>query len=172
MVALKGGRIEFGTSLTAKTSAGLVVYRRHQVGDVEVLLVHPGGPYWAKKDAGAWSIPKGEYGKGDDPATVADIEFGEEIGQPVPLGTRHDLGEVTQPGGKRVRAWAVEGDVDTTTVTSNEFEMQWPPRSGQMQRFPEVDRAAWFGLDEARVKILSGQIPLLERLQEMVLSTS
>ena len=156
----------------SKTSAGLVVYRRPGLDRLEVLLVHPGGPYWARKDAGAWSIPKGEYGADDDPAAVAETEFVEEIGQPAPAGARLDLGTVTQAGGKRVQAWAVEGDLDTATVSSNEFEMQWPPGSGSLQRFPEVDKAEWFALDDARAKILKGQLPLLERLHSAVLSGS
>lgn len=152
----------------SKTSAGLVVYRRNARHQLDVLLVHPGGPYWAKKDAGAWSIPKGEYGADDDPAAVAEKEFEEEVGQPAPPGARLDLGAVTQAGGKRVQAWAVEGDLDTSTVTSNEFEMQWPPGSGELRRFPEVDKADWFVLDEARTKIVKGQLPLLDRLQSLV----
>jgi predicted NUDIX family NTP pyrophosphohydrolase len=146
-------------------SAGLVLYRHGASGNLEVLLVHPGGPFWARKDAGAWSIPKGEYDEEhDDAAARAEQEFTEELGQTPPAGPRLDLGEVRQAGGKRVRAWAVRGDIDATATTSNTFEMQWPPRSGERRSFPEVDRAAWFDLDAARSKILAGQLPLLERL--------
>ncbi|MEY2471231.1 MAG: hypothetical protein QOK28_560 [Actinomycetota bacterium] len=146
-----------------KLSAALLVYRR--VGDgLEVLIAHPGGPYWAKKDDGAWSLPKGEYAEGEDPLTVARREFAEEIGQPAPTGDVTDLGEVRQAGGKRVRCFAVESDVDLSSLTSNEFEMEWPPRSGQRQRFPEVDRAEWVSADVARVKLVGGQVPLVDAL--------
>ncbi len=131
---------------------------------VEVLLVHPGGPYWAARDEGVWSIPKGEMTADDEPGRVAAREFHEELGQPVPPGARVPLGEVVQAGGKRVVAWAVRGDLDTTTVHSNEFEIEWPPRSGERRRFPEVDRAAWLSLDEARVKLVPAQVAFLDRL--------
>jgi predicted NUDIX family NTP pyrophosphohydrolase len=146
-------------------SAGLLLYRESVAGGVEVLLVHPGGPFWARKDAGSWSIPKGEYGEGDDPAARAEEEFAEELGRRPPPGARLDLGEVRQAGGKRVRAWAVHGDIDTGATTSNTFDMEWPPRSGEHRSFPEVDKAAWFSLTEARTKLLAGQLPLLERLE-------
>jgi predicted NUDIX family NTP pyrophosphohydrolase len=148
-----------------RVSAGIVLYRRGPEGGVEVLLVHPGGPFWARKDAGAWSIPKGEYDDEDDPAARAEAEFVEELGQRAPAGPRLDLGEVRQAGGKRVRAWAVAGDIDAGATSSNTFEMEWPPRSGEKRAFPEVDKAAWFSLDEARLKLLAGQLPLLERLE-------
>jgi len=150
-----------------RVSAGLLLYRRGADGDIEVLLVHPGGPFWSKKDAGAWSIPKGEYGEGDDPAARAEDEFAEELGRRAPPGPRLDLGEVRQAGGKRVRAWAVQGDLDACATTSNEFEMEWPPRSGEQRSFPEVDRAAWYSLPAARAKLLAGQLPLLDRLQSL-----
>ena len=150
----------------AKTSAGLLLYRDGPGGDLEVLLVHPGGPFWADKDAGVWSIPKGEYVEDENPAARAEEEFAEELGQAPPAGARLDLGEVRQAGGKRVRAWAVRGDLDAGAATSNTFEMEWPPRSGRRQRFPEVDRAAWFTVAQARTKLLAGQIALLERLEE------
>ncbi len=150
-----------------KLSAGILLYRVSAVGDVEVLLVHPGGPFWARKDAGAWSIPKGEYDEGDDPATRAEAEFAEELGLRAPSGPRHDLGEARQAGGKRVRAWAVLGDLDTGGTTSNVFEMEWPPRSGEQRTFPEIDKAAWFSLAEARTKLLTGQLPLLDRLESI-----
>jgi len=149
-------------------SAGLLLYRENAAGEIEVLLVHPGGPFWARKDAGAWSIPKGEYGERDDPAARAEEEFAEELGRRAPAGPRIDLGEVRQAGGKRVRAWAVRGDFDTRRATSNSFEMEWPPRSGEQRSFPEVDKAAWFSLDEARVKVLAGQLPLLDRLDASI----
>ena len=150
----------------AKQSAALLVYRRRGAA-LEVVIVHPGGPYWAKKDDGAWSLPKGEYGEGEDPLTVARREFAEELGQPAPDGDVVDLGEVKQAGGKRVRCFAIAADVDVTEITSNEFEMEWPPRSGKRQLFPEVDRAAWVSVDVARVKLLGGQVPLLDRLLDL-----
>jgi predicted NUDIX family NTP pyrophosphohydrolase len=148
-----------------RVSAGIVLYRQGTDGGIEVLLVHPGGPFWAGKDAGAWSIPKGEYGEDDDPAARAEAEFLEELGQRAPAGPRLELGEVRQAGGKRVRAWAVEGDIDAGATSSNTFEMEWPPRSGERRAFPEVDKAAWFSMDEARRKVLAGQLPLLDRLE-------
>ena len=152
-----------------KRSAGLLAYRR-TVDGVEVLLVHPGGPYWARKDDGAWSLPKGEIDDRDeDPFDVAVREFGEELGVEVPdAAGAVDLGEVRQPGGKVVQTWAVEGDVDVSEIRSNTFEMEWPPRSGRKQEFPEVDRASWFAPDEARRKILRGQTPFLDRLQALL----
>ncbi len=146
-----------------KRSAGLLLYRFGDVGP-EVLLVHPGGPLWATKDAGAWTAPKGEYAEGEDPTVAAEREFAEELGNPAPPGARLDLGEVRQAGGKWTRLWAVAGDFDVSTVHSNTFEMQWPPRSGRSARFPEVDRAAWYPLDEARRKLLPSLLPLLEQL--------
>ena len=151
-----------------KVSAGLLVYRPGSGGGIEVLLVHPGGPFWARKDAGAWSIPKGQYDEGDDPAARAEAEFAEELGSPAPSGPRLDLGEVRQAGGKRVRAWAVRGDLDARATTSNTFEMEWPPRSGEHRSFPEVDKAGWFSVEEARTKLLAGQLPLLERLESII----
>lgn len=145
-----------------KRSAGLLMYRNE--GALEVLLVHPGGPYWARKDDGAWSIPKGEYTEGEDPAAVAAREFCEELGSAPPTDGWLDLGEVTQAGGKRVCAWAVAGNLDPSTVVSNTFEMEWPPRSGTLQSFPEIDRAEWFDLSTAQEKVNSGQRPLIEAL--------
>jgi predicted NUDIX family NTP pyrophosphohydrolase len=151
-----------------KLSAGLLVYRRRDRG-LEVLLVHPGGPYWAKKDDGAWSIPKGEYEPDEDPFEVALREFEEEIGTTPPeTMDAVSLGELRQPSGKGVSAWAVEGDVDVTDVHSNTFEMEWPPRSGRTQEFPEVDRAGWFGPDEARRKLLRGQLGFIDRLLKLL----
>jgi predicted NUDIX family NTP pyrophosphohydrolase len=151
----------------AKLSAGLLLHRG--TGEaLEVLLVHPGGPFWARKDEGAWSIPKGEYLEGEDPLAAARREFDEELGTPPPEGPLVDLGEVRQAGGKRVVAWALGGDLDVDEITSNTFEMVWPPRSGRLQSFPEIDRAGWFSVDDARVKLLSGQRPFLDRLVALV----
>jgi predicted NUDIX family NTP pyrophosphohydrolase len=144
------------------------VYRTAGGRELEVLLVHPGGPFWAKKDEGAWSIPKGEHDPEDDPLRVAEREFLEEIGQVPPDASRVFLGEVTQSGGKRVSAWAVEGDVDVSAATSNTFELEWPRGSGVVRTYPEVDRAEWMSLGTARVRLLKGQRPLLDRLLEVL----
>ena len=145
-----------------KQSAGVLLFRK--VGsELQVLLAHPGGPFWKNKDDGAWSIPKGEYAKDEDPLTAAKREFAEETGL-APTGDFASLGEVRQPGGKVVRAWAVEGDFDATKLRSNRFSMPWPPGSGKSQEFPEIDRAEWFSLEAARRKILKGQAALLDRL--------
>lgn len=133
-------------------------------GKLEVLLVHPGGPFWAKRNEGAWSIPKGEIEPGETVLDVARREFEEELGAPPPDGELTPLGTIRQAGGKVVHAWTTHGDLDVTRVQSVPFSMEWPPRSGRMQEFPEVDRAAWFDLDEARRMILPSQLPLLERL--------
>ena len=146
----------------ARQSAGLLLFRDGCAG-IEVLLVHPGGPFWASKDDGAWSIPKGEFSGDEQPLEAAMREFEEETGVR-PDGELLELQPVTQPGGKRVFAWAVRGDVHPSTVTSNLFTMEWPPKSGRVQEFPEVDRAAWFGVDTARRKILKGQAPLIDQL--------
>ena len=134
---------------------------------LELLLVHPGGPFWARKDQGAWSIPKGEYAQGEEPLAVARREFEEETGAR-PDGDFRPLGEVVQPGGKHVVAWAVEGDFDPATLVSNSFEIEWPARSGRKVRFPEVDRAEWFAPAVARDKILAGQRPFIDRLAQLV----
>ncbi len=147
----------------SKRSAGIVLHRSGPDG-IEVLLGHMGGPYWARKDAGAWTIPKGEYGDGDDPWTAACREFHEELGSEVPEAEPVDLGEVRQSGGKVVRAWAVEGQFDVTTAVSNTFDLEWPPRSGRMQSFPELDRVDWFDLATAADKVVTGQRELLDRL--------
>jgi predicted NUDIX family NTP pyrophosphohydrolase len=147
-----------------RRSAGIVLHRVADRGP-EVLLVHPGGPFWARKDAGAWSIPKGEYGEGDDPRACALREFEEELGSPLPAGTElTDLGTVRQAGGKVITAYAAAGDLDATAITSNTFTTEWPPRSGRTQEFPEVDRAEWFTLDAAREKINPAQAEFLARL--------
>ena len=151
-----------------RCSSGLLVFRlaRSSSGgeELEVLAVHPGGPLWAKKDAGAWSIPKGEHATEDDALECAKREFEVELGVAVPEGPLLDLGEVVQRGGKRIRAWALEGDVDIEKISSNEFEMQWPPRSGNVRSFPEVDRAAWFSAQEAMEKLNPAQGAFVERL--------
>jgi len=145
-----------------KRSAGILLYR-HGTGGLELLLVHPGGPFWAKKDLGAWSIPKGEYAAGEDPLDVARRELEEETGLRVE-GDVVPLGELTQRGGKTVTAFALEGDLDPATLRSNLFELEWPPRSGRKKSFPEVDRAQWFPPAEAAEKILAGQKGFIERL--------
>lgn len=151
----------------AKESAGILLYRRREGSGLEVLLVHPGGPFWAKKDAGAWSIPKGELAPGEAPEARARIEFEEELGAPL-AGKLLPLAAIRQAGGKRVHAFAVEGDFDPAMLRSNTFSMEWPPRSGKREEFPEVDRAAWFDLTAARTKINPGQLPLLEQLAALL----
>jgi predicted NUDIX family NTP pyrophosphohydrolase len=154
--------------MPAKHSAGLLVHRRAK-GGPEVLLVHPGGPFWAKKDLGAWSIPKGEFDPvtESDPLEVARREFEEETGQPI-AGDFVPLKEIRQAGGKRVQAWAVAGDLDVTQIRSNSFTVEWPPRSGTFRSFPEVDRAEWFPLPEAKERILQSQCPLLDQLEALL----
>jgi predicted NUDIX family NTP pyrophosphohydrolase len=147
----------------ATRSAGLLLHRR-AVGALEVLLAHMGGPFWARRDAGAWSIPKGEIEAGEEPLTVALREFEEELGRPAPDGPVLELGEFRQAGGKRVVVFAREGDFDASRITSNEFEMEWPRGSGRTRRFPEVDRAEWMPLDRARERLVRGQVPALEEL--------
>ena len=145
-------------------SAGLLAYRMRD-GDLEVLLAHPGGPYWARRDDGAWSIPKGELAEGEDPYAGARREFAEELGvAPPDAADPIALGEARQKGGKRVVAWAVAGDLDPAATVSNTFEMEWPPRSGRRATFPEVDRVAWFDVETARRKLVPGQVPLLDAL--------
>ena len=151
----------------ARKSAGIVLYRSGAAG-IEVLLVHPGGPFWAKKDAGVWSIPKGEYEDDEDPLACALREFEEETGTRLGSDDVVELGSVRQKSGKQVTAWAVAGDLDPDTVRSNTFSMEWPPRSGRQAEFPEVDRADWFGLDVAREKLVTAQAELLDRLLQHV----
>lgn len=146
-----------------KLSAGVLLHRIRD-GAVEVLIAHPGGPFWARKDEGAWSIPKGEYTDGEDPWAVAQREFNEELGLPLPDGPRIDFGALKQPGGKVITAFAVEGDLDVTDARSNTFHMEWPKGSGGMREFPEVDRVDWFAVAQARTKLLTGQRPFLDRL--------
>lgn len=147
-----------------RRSAGLLVFRRGR-DEVEVLLVHPGGPFWARRDHGAWSLPKGEHGLDEEPVVAARREFREELGLPAPTGRLVPLGEVRQAGGKVVSAWAVEGDLDPEAIVPGTFELEWPRGSGAMREFPEVDRVAWFTLADARDRILAGQRDLLDRLE-------
>ncbi len=149
-----------------KRSAGILMYRRPGA-DIELLLVHPGGPFWARKDLGAWSIPKGEYSEGEDALAVARREFEEETGAR-PRGDLLPLGELVQPGRKIVTAWALEGDFDPSGLKSNLFEIEWPPKSGRRQSFPEVDRAQWFSPADARRKILKGQSEFIARLLKAI----
>ena len=148
----------------ARRSAGIVLYR----GALEVLLVHPGGPFFAKKDAGVWSIPKGEYEDDDDPLACALREFEEETGVRLEPEAPVELGTIVQRGGKYVTAWAIEGDLDASSAHSNTFVMEWPPRSGVQREFAEVDRAEWFAVDAAREKLVPAQVELLDRLVEIV----
>ena len=141
-----------------------MLHRRNAGGLIEVLLVHPGGPFWATKDVHAWSIPKGEYDEGEDAEAVALREFEEELGSPPPDGSRFFLGEFGPRSRKRISAWALKADFDATHVVSNTFELEWPPRSGQVREFPEVDKAAWWTINEARTKLHKGQAPILDAL--------
>jgi predicted NUDIX family NTP pyrophosphohydrolase len=150
----------------AAKSAGTLVYRK-RAGAIEVLLVHPGGPFWQRRDLGAWSIPKGEYADGEDAEAAAKREFTEETGWTI-AGEMTPLGDIRQKAGKTVTAFAAGGDFDPVTLVSNVFEMEWPPRSGRVASFPEVDRAGWFSLEDAREKIFEGQRPLLDRLEALL----
>jgi predicted NUDIX family NTP pyrophosphohydrolase len=153
-------------SKTKKTSAGILVYRI--LGDgLEVFLVHPGGPYWAKKDAGAWSVPKGEFEDGENPLEAAKREYKEETGFDI-TGRFIELTPLKQPSGKIVYVWAVEGNIDATSIKSNLFSMEWPPRSGRQQEFPEVDKGGWFTIGQAQEKLLPGQRGFLEQLLKIV----
>lgn len=149
-------------------SAGILLYRRSAGEEIEVLLVHPGGPFWAKRDEGAWSVPKGEYGPDEDPFGAARREFEEELGTAPPPGQASDLGEIRQKSGKLVRAFALPGDLNPDAVTSNTCQIEWPPRSGRTIEIPEVDRSDWFTVREARRKINPAQVPLLDRLSKRV----
>lgn len=149
-----------------KQSAGILVFRRF-ADTIEVFLVHPGGPFWAKKDAGAWSIPKGEYAEDEDALDAAKREFQEETGLAIE-GTFLLIGTAKQSGGKIITAWAIEANLDPSSVKSNMFDMEWPPKSGRTQAFPEIDKARWFTLEEAREKLLKGQVAFLDRLVDML----
>ncbi len=156
-----------GDAAMPRLSAGLMVYRQRTHGQLEVLLAHPGGPFWRGKDGHAWSIPKGEYQEGQDPLTEAEREFVEEIGVSAPDGSRIDLGTVRQKGGKQVHAWGVEAGLwSVGELASNEFEMEWPPRSGRMVMFPEVDRVEWMTIPEALPRIVEAQAEFFERLRD------
>ena len=148
-----------------RLSAGILLFRERE-GGLEVLLGHPGGPFFTKKDEGSWTVLKGEAEPGEDPQAVARREFAEETGSQPPDGTLLELGEIRQKGGKTVIAWALAGDLDPATARSNTFEMEWPPRSGRRRACPEIDRVDWFDLEAARTKILPAQVPLLDRLEE------
>ena len=150
-----------------KLSAGILLFRA-VASEPQVLLVHPGGPFWRNKDAGAWSIPKGEYDESEEALAVARREFEEELGALAPSGEYRSLGEVKQRGGKLVTAFAIEGDFDVSNIKSNDFEIEWPPKSGRRAVFPEVDKAAWLTVAEARTKILAGQLPFIDRLTDLL----
>jgi predicted NUDIX family NTP pyrophosphohydrolase len=156
--------------MAKKLSAGILLYR-YQSGTLQVFLVHPGGPFWAQKDEGAWSIPKGEYHDGDDPLATAKREFREETSSEV-TGSFRALSPLIQPSGKVVSAWAVEGDIDAATVKSNTFSLEWPPHSGKQSEFPEVDRGAWFDVPTARLKLQPGQRGFLDQLQGLLTDTA
>lgn len=151
-----------------RRSAGLLLHRRSPSGGLEVLIAHMGGPFWAKKDERAWSIVKGEHGEDEEPLAAARREFTEELGLPVPEGDLVELGEVRQGSGKRLTAWALAADLDPGAVVPGTFTLEWPPRSGRTQEFPEVDRVAWVDVATARRLLVAGQVPLLERLEESV----
>lgn len=153
--------------MAVKRSAGILLYRQRE-GQVEVLLVHPGGPFWSKKDDGAWFIPKGELEEGEEPLAAARREFREELGSEAPSGEPHVLGTVKNKSGKLIFAWALEGDFDLTAFKSMTFQLEWPPRSGQMREFPEIDRAAFFSLSDAEPKLHQAEQPLLERLRALL----
>jgi predicted NUDIX family NTP pyrophosphohydrolase len=159
--------VPVNTAQGPRVSAGILLFRR--TAGLEVLLGYPGGPYFATKDAGHWSIPKGEPDALDEPSIdVARREFAEETGHPAPGGDPIELGEIVQKGGKVVYAWALEGDLDPAAAHSNTFELEWPPRSGRVASFPEIDRVAWFDLDRARRHIKPTQIPLIDRLEAIL----
>jgi predicted NUDIX family NTP pyrophosphohydrolase len=157
--------------VATRRSAGILLHRTRS-GHLEVLLGHMGGPFWARRDAGAWTIPKGEHADDEPALDAARREFVEELGLPVPDGETIDLGEVRQRGGKLVRAFALAGDLDPDAVVPGTFELEWPPRSGRAQVFPELDRVAWWSLGDARDRIVTGQRPLLERLADAVGTSS
>lgn len=147
----------------AKQSAGVLLYRKNTAEKHEVLLAHPGGPFWANKDIGSWTIPKGEFEENDDALEAAIREFEEETGTKL-SGDFFPLEPIKQKSGKVIYAWAIKGDLDAEKITSNLFEIEWPPRSGKLKEFPEIDRAAWFGIEEAKLKIIPGQLRFIEEL--------
>ncbi len=150
-----------------KRSAGVLLYKQTTQG-MQVFIGHPGGPYWAKKDNGAWSIPKGEFEEGEDAFEAAKREFKEEVGGDVPAGEPIELGDFKVTSGKIVTAWALEADFDPEKVSSNLFEIEWPPKSGQKQEFPEIDKAGWFTLSKATIKLVKGQVQIIEKLAELL----
>ena len=150
-----------------RLSSGLLLFRRRE-GRLEVLLVHPGGPFWRRRDAGGWSLPKGEHEPNENSLSAARREFAEELGLPPPAGEAIELGAVKQPSGKLIHAWGLAADIDVSQIQSNSFELEWPRGSGELRLFPEVDRAAWFDLATAREKLIAGQRPLLDLLLERV----
>jgi len=150
--------------VAVRWSAGALLFRTGATGELEVLLGHPGGPFFARRDDGAWSIPKGEYGPDEDPRAAAAREFAEELGAPLPDGPEWALGEIRLPSGKRLTVYAVRADFDESLAQSNTFELEWPPRSGRMRTFPELDRVAWFDTETARRKLAKGQTEFLDRL--------
>ena len=154
--------------MPATRSAGVLLHRTGDDGGVEVLIGHMGGPFWARKDDAGWSIPKGEARDGEELFDVARREFAEELGSPVPATEFRELGELRVSSGKVLTVWAAEGDLDADTCVSNTFSLEWPPRSGRLQEFPEIDRAAWFPVDVARQKLVKGQVPFLDRLLDVV----
>lgn len=153
--------------MSTKRSAGLLLYRL-RAGGIEVFLVHPGGPFWHRKDKGVWSIPKGEHTREEEPLAAARREFHEETGVPVGPGSPEPLGAVRLPSGKTIAGWALQGDLDAAAVRSNTFELEWPSKSGKIHQFPEVDRAGWFTIDEARQKMHPAQTAFLDRLLEVL----
>ena len=161
---LPGGRCIYTGGVSTIRSAGLLMFRRRGVA-AEVLLAHPGGPFWARRDDAAWTLPKGEIGPQEDPLAAARREFEEETGFGI-TPPFIALGEARQKSGKRITAWAFEGDADPARLVSNTFELEWPPRSGRIQNFPEVDRVRWFALDEARRKLIAGQVPFIDSLEQ------
>lgn len=155
-------------TVTGARSAGLLLFRRSGADGLQVLVGHLGGPFWSRRDAGAWSVPKGELEPDEEPLAAARREFSEELGVPVPAGELLDLGEVRQSGGKRVTVWALEADLALDHLVMGTFSMEWPPRSGRWQEFPELDRVAWLDLPDARERLVSAQRELLDRLVERV----
>jgi predicted NUDIX family NTP pyrophosphohydrolase len=162
-----GQEVAVTTDKSGRTSAGILLWRRRD-DRLEVLLAHMGGPYWVDKDLGHWTIPKGEIEQGEEPVAVARREFAEETGSELPDTPLVELGEIRQKSGKLVLAWAARGDLDAATAVSNSYQMEWPPRSGRVETFPEIDRVEWFKLKRARRKLKAAQVPFLDRLQAVL----